>query len=389
MTRRRWARACLTAALMYVSSRTQAGVWVSEPVLGLSGDYSTNPGLRYVDHTAETHAALLIDAPTYYYADAFKFTVLPSVRISDSEGYSSLASDYEHLTLIAEITGERNSLKATAQAARDSSLYYNYNFNGSTGVRRDTLLADVDWTRSLSERLNLDVDVDSTRVLYGQSVSYTTLTDYRYTSGAVALSWNTSERTALTFQSAIGDYQALDGTTQSFNSNLQLGFKRQFNELWSASLSAGTSRESDKIKTPFETLESTESGSVYAANVSRQARLLTLTAQASRSLIPSGYAFLSRQESYQVSASYPRTERWTFGGYARWLRSKNPQFSGPAIDQSYVDLGLSAVWLFTERWTVTLLASYVTTDVSPPQHHAEASGCSIQLARHFNRIEWH
>jgi len=254
---------------------------------------------------------------------------------------------------------------------------------------RDTLLADVAWTRSLSERLSLNVDVASTRVLYGESVSYTTLTDYRYTSAVGALSWNTSERTALTIQGSIGDYQALDGTTQSLNSNLQLGFKRQFNELWSASLSAGTSRESDKIKTPFETLESNESGSVYAANITRQARLLTLTAQASRSLIPSGYAFLSRQESYQISASYPRSERWTFGGYARWLRSKNPQFSGPAIDQSYVDVGLSAVWLFTEHWTVTLLASYVTTDVSPPQHHAEASGCSIQLARHFNRIEWH
>jgi hypothetical protein len=389
MIRGRPALLCLTAVAMCIASASRAGVWGTDPVLGLSSDYSTNPGLLYIDHTAETHAALLIDVPTTYYADAVKFSVLPSFRISNSSGYSSLASDYEHLTLIGEIDTERSTLTATGQLARDSSLYYNYYFNGSTGVRRDSALADLNWVRALTERWNLSVDVDSTRAQYGRSVTFTTLTDYRYSSAAPSISWSANERTSLSLQGGIGIYNSLDGLTQSVNSNAQLGFKRQLDELWNLSASAGISRETDKFKTFFGTFDSTAAGTVFAANIMRQGERLALSGQASRSLVPSGYAFLSRQDSYQLSASYPTSERWTFNGHVRWLKAENPQLLAPTIDQSYLELGLSAVWLFTEHWTATFMASYVTDKVAPPPTHVDASGFSIQLARHFNHIAWH
>jgi hypothetical protein len=389
MIRGRPALLCLTAVAMCIASASRAGVWGTDPVLGLSSDYSTNPGLLYIDHTAETHAALLIDVPTTYYADAVKFSVLPSFRISNSSGYSSLASDYEHLTLIGEIDTERSTLTATGQLARDSSLYYNYYFNGSTGVRRDSALADLNWVRALTERWNLSVDVDSTRAQYGRSVTFTTLTDYRYSSAAPSISWSANERTSLSLQGGIGIYNSLDGLTQSVNSNAQLGFKRQLDELWNLSASAGISRETDKFKTFFGTFDSTAAGTVFAANIMRQGERLALSGQASRSLVPSGYAFLSRQDTYQLSASYPTSERWTFNGHVRWLKAENPQLLAPTIDQSYLELGLSAVWLFTEHWTATFMASYVTDKVAPPPTHVDASGFSIQLARHFNHIAWH
>lgn len=389
MIRGRPALLCFTAVAMCIANASRAGVWGTDPVLGLSSDYSTNPGLLYIDHTAETHAALLIDVPTTYVADAVKFSVLPSFRISNSSGYSSLASDYEHLTLIGEFDTERSTLTATGQLARDSSLYYNYYFNGSTGVRRDSALADLNWVRALTERWNLNVDVDSTRVQYGHSITYTTLTDYRYSSAAPSISWSANERSSFSLQAGIGDYNSLDGLTRSINSNVQLGFKRQLDELWSLSASAGVSRETDKIKTFFGPFDSTADGTVFAANVTRQGERLAVSGQASRSLVPSGYAFLSRQDTYQLSASYPTSERWTFNGHVRRLRAENPQLLAPTIDQSYLELGLSAVWLFTEHWTATFMASYVTDKVSPPPTHVDASGFSIQLARHFNHIAWH
>jgi hypothetical protein len=389
MIRGRPALLCFTAVAMCIANASRAGVWGTDPVLGLSSDYSTNPGLLYIDHTAETHAALLIDVPTTYVADAVKFSVLPSFRISNSSGYSSLASDYEHLTLIGEFDTERSTLTATGQLARDSSLYYNYYFNGSTGVRRDSALADLNWVRALTERWNLNVDVDSTRVQYGHSITYTTLTDYRYSSAAPSISWSANERSSFSLQAGIGDYNSLDGLTRSINSNVQLGFKRQLDELWNLSASAGVSRETDKIKTFFGPFDSTADGTVFAANVTRQGERLAVSGQASRSLVPSGYAFLSRQDTYQLSASYPTSERWTFNGHVRWLRAENPQLLAPTIDQSYLELGLSAVWLFTEHWTATFMASYVTDKVSPPPTHVDASGFSIQLARHFNHIAWH
>ncbi len=343
MTHRGLPRNCLLVAAMCMGSGAKAGVWVTEPVLGLAAEYSTNPALLYATHTAETHGAVLIDTPTTYHADSVSLLVQPSFRISDSSGYSSLASDYAHMTVKGEIDSERNSVAVTGQIARDSSLYYNYGVNGNTGVRRDTSLADVAWVRSLTERLNFNLETNSSRVLYGKSGSFTT---------------------------------------------------RKLTELWAVSANAGYSRETNTIEEYFGpfllgTFRATNTGTVFMANVTRQGPLLDVTAAASRSLVPSGFSFLSLQNSYQLSFHYPRTERWTFDGHVRWLKSQEPQVSGPTADQSYLDLGLSAAWLFTEKWTLTLRASRVTAKYTPPSINVGASGFAIQLSRHFDPVKWH
>jgi hypothetical protein len=394
MTHRGLPRNCLLAAAMCMGSGAKAGVWVTEPVLGVAADYSTNPGLRYTAHTTETHGALLIDTPTTYHADSVSLSVQPSFRISDSSGYSSVASDYAHLTVRGEIDSERNSVTVTGQLARDSSLYYNYGLNGSAGVRRDTSLADVAWVRALTERLNFNLEASSSRVVYGKSGSFTTLTDYRYSSAAPSLAWHTSERTTLTLVGGVGLYESADLRTKSVNSNLELGFTRQLTELWALSANAGYSRETNRIEEYFGpfllgTFRATNTGSVFMANVTRQGRLLAVTAAASRSLVPSGFSFLSLQNSYQLSFRYPRTERWTFDGHVRWLKSQVPQVFGPTADQSYVDLGLSAAWLFTEKWTLTLRASRLTAKYTPPNIDVGASGFTVQLSRRFDPIKWH
>jgi hypothetical protein len=387
------ALACLVAA-MAIASRSHAGVWTTDPVLGLSAEFSTNPGLLTAPHPAETHGAVLIDLPTVYHADDVSLTVKPSFRLSDSAGYSSLASDYEHVTFIGKLDGERDTVAATVQAARDSSLYYDYGFNGSTGVQRDTLLADVTWTRTLTERLSANLDTTATRVDYAQPSGLNILTNYHYSSAAPALSWKAGERTSLTLVGNVGLYGSADGSTKSTNTSLELGFMRQLDELWSVTANGGYSRESNKISEyygPFllASLKSTTTGSVFTANVTRQGALMTLSAQASRSLVPSGFAFLSEQDSYQLSLDYPSTERWTFSGHTRWLTSREPQVAGPTTEQSYWDLGVSATWLFTEHWTVIMRASHVSARYAPPVVNVGASGVSIELARHFDTIVWH
>jgi hypothetical protein len=394
MTPRGFPRYCLLVAAMCMGSGAEAGVWVTDPVLGLAVDYSTNPGLRYAAHTAETHGAVLIDAPTTYHADSVRLSVQPSFRISDSSGYSSVASDYAHLTASGEIDSERNSVTVTGQIARDSSLYYNYGLNGSAGVRRDTSLADVAWVRALTERLNFNLEANSSRVVYGKSNSFTTLTDYRYTSAAPSLAWKENERTTLTLIGGAGLYESADRRTKSVNSNLELGFTHQLTELWALSANAGYSRETNTVEEYFGpfllgTFRATNTGTVFMANVTRQGALLAVTAAASRSLVPSGFSFLSLQNSYQLSFHYPRTERWTFDGHLRWLKAQEPQVLGPTVDQSYLDFGLSAAWLFTEKWTLTLRASRVTAKYTPPAIDVAAGGFTFQLSRRFDPITWH
>lgn len=406
MTPRRWALLySLITAAMFRTESAGAGVWVTEPVIGLAGEFSTNPALLYVTHTSETDGAVLIDAPTTYHADNESLSIQPSFRIANTSGYSSLTSDYAHLTTVGEIDEELGSLVLTAVLARDSSLYYNYVLNGSGGVRRDTTTADLSWTRAVTERLNFNWDINSSRVIYGQSSTFTTLTDYHYSSAAPTLSWNADERTVLKLLGAVGLYDSSDRTTKSVNANVQLGVVRQLTEVWSLSAIAGYSRESNSISTyeyfpvyigpfligyrkEFVDLKSTDNGTVFTSSLTRKGELLSLTAAASRSVVPTGFAFLATQTTYSLSFDYPCTERWTFDGGVQHTISKEPQAFGAAINDSFTSESLSAAWQMTQKWTLKIQATRVDAHYSPPSVNVASSGVSIQLSRRFNPITW-
>jgi hypothetical protein len=382
----RWsAPLCLWAAAMLHASAAKAGVWGMDPVLALTADYATNPGLLDLPHTSQTDAAVLIDAPTTFNGNDFKFSVLPSFRFGDTRSYSSLNSDYEHLTLKGEFDTERSVWTASAGVTRDSSLYQNYLANGETGVRRDAALGDFNWDRLLTERIAFSTDVNTTRVEYGSAVGSNSLVNYRYTSVAPTLTWNATERAKFTFNASAGQYNSADGTSRSRNENLQVGFVRPLTELWSLTVIAGYSRSQNRLAldeylvlTPDGILvetspsgivlevipvraQSSQNGAVYTVNLGRQGTLWTLNAIASRQEIPTGFAFLSRQNMFSLQASYALSERWSLGANAGYLHSQDPQLQGGQVGGRTVEnFGLNASWQWTEHWTLTLAGSRVS-----------------------------
>jgi hypothetical protein len=400
MIQRRCAPFCLLAAAMSIARTTDAGVWGAEPVIGLSGDYYTNPGLLNLPNTAEGHGALLLDAPTSYNSDAFKFSVLPSFRLSDSQGYSSLDSDYEHLTVSTEFDTARSALILTAGLARDSSLYHDFILDGAVGVRRDTANLDLNWDRHLAERLEFTTDINSTRVRYGQSVGVGTLTDYKYSSIAPGLTWDETERTKITATASVGQYKSLDGMTESTSANLQLGFVKKLSEIWSLSANGGYSHANNQIDLVEEGLEitpdglvivlipfhvkSSQNGSVFSVNLNRQTELLTLSADASRQLMPTGFAFLTRQDSYGVKATYTASSRWTFGGDAHRVTYQQPQGTGAPSNVEINYVKGSATWQWTEHWTLAVNVSYLFEHYSTADVGVNSTGISVELSRKFD-----
>jgi hypothetical protein len=398
------ALACLFAAVMLHCRAATAGVWGMDPTLGIVGDYATNPALLVVRHNAEANGALLLDAPTTYNGDAFEFYVIPSFRLSDSQGYSSVASDYEHLNVKSEFDSDRGMFTAAAGVARDSSLYLDYLTDGSTGVRRDTVTADLNWDRHLTERVDFDADVNSQQVRYAESVGAPTLVDYKYTSASPTFAWVTSEQNKLTVAASVGRYDSLNGTTESRSANLQVGFVRQFNEIWSVTATAGYSRALNQLNSEQAeivptasgfgivlvpiTIESSQNATVYSANVTRQGTRLVLNASASRQLVPTGFAYLSRQEVYEIKANYALTARWSLGADARYVQSQNPALPSEVTDFSVKYLGLSASWRWTEQLTLSIGASRVTEQVEPYNYNLASNELSITLSRQFNHIKF-
>jgi hypothetical protein len=101
-----------------------ASPWNIEPIVGVSTVFNTNPLLSEFDTRSEARIAALLDLPVRYDGDAVEFSVRPYGRLSDSQGYSTLASNYAHLDSAAQFTNELGSTTVQASLARDSSLYY-------------------------------------------------------------------------------------------------------------------------------------------------------------------------------------------------------------------------------------------------------------------------
>jgi len=99
----------MSGMLSIIAGSASAEPWSIEPRLGASADYNTNPALIALSPGSEEHIAALVGLPLRYDADGFALSLSPSARISNSAGYSSLASSYTHLDGSAQFTNERGS----------------------------------------------------------------------------------------------------------------------------------------------------------------------------------------------------------------------------------------------------------------------------------------
>jgi hypothetical protein len=375
-----------------------AGPWNIEPRVGVSTDYSSNPQLRVVDANGEEHIAAIIDLPLRYDADGLELLVRPSGRLSNSRGYSSVASNYEHVDAAAQFTDELGSATLQAGLARDSSLAYAGALVNGIGVRRDTASTGADWTHFMTERAQIQLDASWVRVRYDEPTNLNYLVDYRYLNAGPTLSVAVSARNTIKFLGNFGRYQSLDGITESTSGNLQLGFVRQLSELWTLSTTAGYSRSKNSEKIFFGPFflgneASNQDGAVYAATFSRQGQRLNLSGGVSRALQPTGFAYLSRQDSVNLAASYTRSERWDYAVAAAWQRAINPQVARESVQFSrdltvrYLNLLMTANWHWTPQWVVSLHATRITQQYGPPTVSGASTGVSVDLVRNFLRTE--
>jgi hypothetical protein len=374
-----------------------------EPLLGVASEYSSNPYLLSAGERAVSDVAVLLNAPINYDLDSTHFSLVPSIRYSDSGGsYASLASNYFHLNATAVFSGDVDSLSMKAGFGRDSSLYQNGLSSNGIGVRADSSSAGVDWQRAMTERFQLDLTANWARVLYDQSAASTGLVDYRYVSGGPSATFAVSERGKFQVLASAGQYEALDGITKSRNYNLQLGFDRQLTEIWTLSTSLGYAKSYNSQEIfygPFfigtiefgpyllGTVESEQKGPVYNASLTRRGERLTVTASASRAFLPSGFEYLSRQDIAELSLNYTRSERWTFGAKVDYQNTATPYSNGALLAVRYFSGQLSADWHWTQNWVISLHTTWVGSKYQMPAISAQSTGASLEISRQFLRID--
>jgi hypothetical protein len=384
------------------SGRLRAEPWSTQPLVGVAGQYTSNPRLVAEDVHAESNAALLLNAPVNYDSDDFHVAVTPNIRYGNASGYSSITSNYFHLDSLARLDTERSSTTVSASLYRDSSLLYAGELSNGFGVRRDTSIISTSWQDLLTERLQLQLGANTSRTLYGQAGAPAqgvnqgnalgSLVDYRYSTFLTALAYLESERNTLRLIGSAGRYEALDDVSDSESESLQLGFDRQLSEIWTLKTTAGYSRAQDRYnyflfgKYLLGVIDSTQTGTVYSADLVRQGATLTLDMGVSRSLAPTGFAYLVLQEGVNMNATYTFSERWSYNAAASWQTNTYPATQGgSSFDRKYYNVTLSAKWQWTEQWALSIQVNRVAQTYGSPTVSGASSGVSLEISRQFNR----
>lgn len=387
---------------MLCSSVARAGVWGADPSLGISGDYASNPLLVDLPHPEESNAALLLDSPVSYQGDALTLSFLPSFRLSDTRSYSSVNSDYIHLTASGQFDADLNSFKASVGATRDSSLYENYLVDGEAAVRRDGLNADLGWTRHLTERLDADIDVQALKVVYGIPVGNASLDSYKDGNVTTDLTWHGTERDKIALSVSGGQYDSTDGMNRSRSLTGQLAYTHALSEVWSLDLTAGYTRQQNKLNllipelvftgTGFEiieipvSIESTIDSPVYSAKLTRTGPRLTVSLSASRQETPTGFAFLSQQTIYDLGLSYALSERWSLSLHEYWLSAHDPSLQGPYLDRTVNSANLDCTYQLTENYLLDLALSRIDETYTASDFHVANNQVTLTLTYKFNHI---
>ena len=382
----------VVVTLSCASTKSPADPLSVQPLLGVVSEYSSNPVLVADGPRAETTAALLLESPVKLDLDSFHYSLVPRVRYGTQTGYSSLTSNYYHLDSTAQYADELNALTLNGALYRDSSLYYAGELSHGVGVRHDTTSVAADLQRSLTERLQLELSGATTRTLFAQSPGLGALVDFRYTSGSPTLAYAVSELDTAKVIGSIARYYSLDGATASQSANLQLGYDRKLSQIWTLSTSAGYSKSTNYRDFDFfgfflGTIKSHQDSATYSASLSRQGERLNLILTASRAQLPTGQAFLSRQDGITLTGNYTRNERWTFSTNAILQNDSDPLTTGGSSTRRFFLIDVSALWHWTDQWSVALHLSKVTQKF-PAENGQPAAGPSsnnvtLQIVRQF------
>jgi hypothetical protein len=361
-------------------------------MVGLVAEFSSNPFLLTAGQRSESDLAVILNTPLRYDADAWHVALSPKVRYSDSGTYASLDSNSIHADASAQYLSDLGSFSITSSFGRDSSLYSSGLSSNGIGVRADSRQDAVDWQRQISSRMSFDLSLNWSQVNYGQIAKSSGLNDYRNTGAASSLIYAATERTSLSVIASAGLYKTIDGETKSNSRNLQLGIDHQITEIWSISANTGYSKSNNSINVFFGpfflgTEESEQKGGVYKAVLTRKGELFNLTASASRAYVPSGFAFLSRQDSAQLGVQYTLSDRWKFGASGSYQRNQDPPSNGAFASRSFFSGDVSADWKWTPDWTISLHGTRVDESYKTLGLDAASDRISLQISRQFLRVD--
>jgi hypothetical protein len=310
--------------LLILSQTVQATEWSAEPRISLRSGYNDNIRLTTADHDsvweADVTPAVKFGVSTenqglFGNADVsirrfYGGSGANSSSLLDREDYHFKVNSYQRT--------ERNNFGANIEFTRDSTLDTELTQTGQVienRATRSSTILNPSWTRLINEKTRLELEYQFNRVEYSDEVGQNNLVNYDFNTVSASLVRNFTERTQGTLSTSASRYKPETGLNSDTYA-LQVGLTRQHSETLSTSWLAGwRNTRSDTleptgvcfpdasasfpkcppgppfnfpVQTGTNTDETTNTGAVYAATITKTLERGSLGASLSRIATPSG-----------------------------------------------------------------------------------------------------
>jgi hypothetical protein len=325
-------------------------------------DLEPNEGAEVQGFIAKLAGLFSISSPTW------DTTIRPRLEYRDYpkdsadnrlEGYLDVASNYRGLRSSASIIGTFEH-RDDVNAELSSALFDQINpvpptapqtGQATIGVTRDSLLLLPKYTYDITPVVGAGVSGIFQGIRYSPSNDVDQV-DFNYYYGEAFVSWNYSQRSALSF----GGYGSKYDATQFDSNATGAGVNIEWNSSWTRLLSTDATVVYQRTKVdqtvPVIVRDTTNTwgatfGAVYKAQIS-QYRL-----NIGRIITPSGGGGVYVNDQVQFQYSRDLTERWAFTGALIALHN-HPITSGQpgGYDRDYGQAVVETKWMLTPTWYV-------------------------------------
>jgi hypothetical protein len=368
------ASSSLLCAVAMFATDSSAAEWMLTPSGRVATAYIDNPHLLEEGGEATTGTIGEFAAVAQRRTERLDWTVEPRLRSARYQDDESLNSDDRSLHTQLGFTTERSYWNASADLIRDTTLTSEL---GSTGLvqtnrRHQSAALSLGSSFTLSERLSAGAQAYAIDSRYSEAED-TALTDYRYESLSLYARFATTERSDLSLMMQGGELVPEQGG-RTRDASLRLAWTYVPYALWTAKLSAGPAYVNTEL--------STDTGTVFDADLQRQGERWTFNSGVGRTLVPTGRGVLTRRDRAAFGVGYRATEQLNCNLLAQWLRNEDVpnSFSGEARELEYGRLEASFDWKFSQHWSLALTLVAATQEYDDRPTGADTQRALLSLA---------
>lgn len=365
---------CVCVGLMSLIPSAHAAQWQYQPKISLISGLDDNLSLRIneKDRTWETSIRPQIKLRSTSERNNIEaFARIETIQYNGDNVERRPDRTDKRFTLEMQRNYERAVAGLNLTYVEDSSFEAELAQSGiatlaDVGRRQATFSPSLHY--QLTEKNLLSLTYDFSDVSY-DDIPVSRFRDYTTHSAQAFLSHELSQRNSINTLLGFTRFQYDDDRQLSDNLTLRFGFKRSFSETLTASLSVGGRRTDSKqivpvpigftvdgvfVQTRFTTVEqqSEQTGSTFAANLTKEFETGSFNADLSRNITPSGTEGLVVSDQFNVLARHKLNDKLTSALTFRWTQNAQDNPDLRTFDNEFFSIIPSLTWRLSEMWSL-------------------------------------